>query len=232
MSKNDMENRICTLSKNDLKDLVKTYRIPLDLHPSLLDSGFTMDHLPGNAIGVYTEFLWFFNVPIPFLTFLSFVLTYFKNDVERLCARLIYLREMREEVLVQRVLSHTTAPATKGAMIPLPTPDEIVASLLDPHLAKKSNGPSQVRVCSASDTAPKPSRPSKKRKLRKRASKAGSRAPELGTSVRAASAPTPRLGKRLGAPSVADVGAFGPSHVGTSVHAFTSGRNLSLGGMV
>ncbi|GKG55584.1 hypothetical protein Tco_0572224, partial [Tanacetum coccineum] len=73
--------------------------------------------------------------------------------------------------------------------------------------------------------------------MRKRASKPGSSAPELGqaegvneadltyfcakienslerdegASTRAASAPTPRLGKRLGAPpSVADVSASGP----------------------
>ncbi|GKB88373.1 hypothetical protein Tco_0960645 [Tanacetum coccineum] len=31
-------------------DLVKTYRIPLDLHPRLPNFGFTIDHLPGNAI--------------------------------------------------------------------------------------------------------------------------------------------------------------------------------------
>ncbi|GKB19554.1 hypothetical protein Tco_0853477, partial [Tanacetum coccineum] len=105
------------------------------------------------------------------------------NDVERLCARLIRLREMKEEVLIrsglssvwfnkkcdlvfrrindnagaenliiypspllERVPSHTTAPATIGAIISLPTPDEIAASLPDPHLAKKSNGPSQVRA--------------------------------------------------------------------------------------
>ncbi|GJW29172.1 hypothetical protein Tco_0046047 [Tanacetum coccineum] len=143
MSKNDMKNHIRTLSKNDLKDLVKTYRIPLDLHPRLPNSGFTMDHLPGNAIGIYTELLWFSGVRIPFLTFLLFVLKYFKvhisqlvplgldkvvllevlcrglnivpivtlfhdlptdgydrNDVERLCARLICLCEMREEMSI------------------------------------------------------------------------------------------------------------------------------------
>ncbi|GJR18610.1 retrovirus-related pol polyprotein from transposon TNT 1-94 [Tanacetum coccineum] len=58
MSKNDMKDRICALSKNDLKDLVKTYRIPLDLHPRLPDPGFTMDRLPADAIGIYSEFLW------------------------------------------------------------------------------------------------------------------------------------------------------------------------------
>nr|GEV07816.1 hypothetical protein [Tanacetum cinerariifolium] len=136
---------------------------------------------------------------------------YDQNDVERLCARLICFREIREE----------------------------------------------VRVRSASDTTPEPSQSSKKRKLSKRASEAGSSAPELGqdkdvdeanianfyteiknslerdegTSTKATSAPTPRLGKRLGAPPfVAIVSASGPSHVGTSTRAFTSGRNFSLRG--
>nr|GEU88614.1 hypothetical protein [Tanacetum cinerariifolium] len=148
------------------------------------------------------------------------------NDVERLSARLIYLREMREEVLVQisihdfmtlpswgdakvveeshhlssslldRVSLHTTTLATKGAMIMLPTEDEIDASLSDPRLAKKSKGLLQVRVLAASDTTPESSRQLKRRKLRKRASKPGSSAPNLGQ---------------------------------TEVHASTSGRSLSLG---
>ncbi|GKA37261.1 hypothetical protein Tco_0723826 [Tanacetum coccineum] len=367
MSTNDMKDRICTLSKNDLKDLVKTYCIPLDIHPHLPDPGFTMEHLPNNATGIYTEFLWFSSIRIPFSTFLLSILKYFKvhisqlvplglnkvvsfevvcrdlniiptvtlfcvfqclckqgdwfyfskrlntedvcmydgpsslkkwkekfflidrraipdyltwrhscssvsddlppdgydqNDVERLCAQLICLREIREEVLVRSGLKmsiyyfmtlpswgdakvaeeahhlslpllelvplHTTASAAKGAMISLPTPDEIVASLLDPRLAKKS-------------------------------SEAGSSASELGqaegvdeadltdfcaeienslerdecTSSRAASTPTPHIGKRLGAPpSVADVSAFGPSHGRTLVHASTFSRGLSLGGAV
>ncbi|GJR04249.1 hypothetical protein Tco_0527233 [Tanacetum coccineum] len=308
MSKNDMKNRICTLSKNDLKDLVKTYRIPQDLHPCLPDPGFTMDRLPGDAIGIYTEFLWFSGVHIPFLTFLLSVLKYFnvhisqlvplgdqfslskrrntedvcmddgpsslkkwkdkyflidcraildyltwrhscscifddlptdgydRNDVEQLCAHLIRLCGMREEVLVHsemsiydfmtlpswsdakivkeshnlssslldRVSSHNTAPVTEGAMIPFPTADKIATSLLDSRLDKKSKGLSQ-----------------------------NSLERDECTSVRASSALVPRLGKRLGAPSyVADVSASRPSPVGTLVHAFTSGHNLSLGGAI
>nr|GEV97124.1 hypothetical protein [Tanacetum cinerariifolium] len=325
--------RVCTLSKNDLKDLVNTYRIPLYLHPRLLDHGFTMEHLPAGAIGIYSEFLWFSGVIVPFLTFILSVLKYFKtrdwfsfstcrntedvcmddgpsslkkwkhkfflidrraildyltwrhscscvfedlptdgydrNDVERLCACLIRLREMREEVfvrsglsyvwfnkecdrsskglmimlakiveeshhlflsLLERVPSHTTAPTTEGAIILLPTPDEIVASLPNSRLVKKSKGPSQA------------SRPSKKRKLQKKASEAGSIAPELdqaegadeadladlcaeiedslkrdeGISTRVISAPTRRLRKRFDAPSsITVVSAFEPSYVGT-----------------
>nr|GEZ04153.1 reverse transcriptase domain-containing protein [Tanacetum cinerariifolium] len=161
--------------------------------------------------------------------------------------------------LLDRVPPHTTAPAAEGAMISLPTKDEIAASLPDPRLDKKSKGLSQVWVRSASDTAHEPSRQLKRRKLRKRASEPDASALELGqtegvdeadltnfcveiknslerdegTYARAVSVPTPRLGKRLGAPpSVADVSAFGPSYVGTSVHASTSGCSLSLEGVV
>ncbi|GKC51112.1 hypothetical protein Tco_1073857 [Tanacetum coccineum] len=44
--------------------------------------------------------------------------------------------------LLEHVPSHTTALVADGAMIILPTPDEIAASLLDLRLAKKSKGPS------------------------------------------------------------------------------------------
>ncbi|GJZ30753.1 hypothetical protein Tco_0575800 [Tanacetum coccineum] len=357
MSKNDMKDRICTISKNDLKDLVKTYRIPLDLHPRLPDPRFTMDRLPADAIGIYSEFLGFSGVRVPISTFLLSVLKYFKvhisqlvplglnkvvsfevvcrdlnivptvtlfcvfqyrravpdyltwrhscssvsddlpsdgydrNDVQQLCARLIHLRVIRDEVLVRsglkmsiydfmnlpswsdakiveeshhlslpllkRVPSHTTTLAAEGAMVPFPTLDEIVASLSDPRLAKKSKGPVQARVHLDSKAVAEPSRTSKKRKLKRKASEVDSNAPELGqaegmddanltnfcaeiedslekdegASTRAASAPIPRLGKRLGAPpSMAVVSASEPYHVGTSAHAFISGRSLSFGG--
>nr|GEW21083.1 hypothetical protein [Tanacetum cinerariifolium] len=100
--------------------------------------------------------------------------------------------------LLECVSSHTTASTAKGDMILLPTPNEIAASLPDPCLAKKSKGPSQVSLHLASNTAPKPSQPSKKRKLKKRASEAG--LVLQSTSTKASSAPTPRPGRRLGAP--------------------------------
>ncbi|GKG57589.1 hypothetical protein Tco_0587187, partial [Tanacetum coccineum] len=40
--------------------------------------------------------------------------------------------------LLERVPLQTTTPATEGAIIPLPTPDEIATSLPDSHLVKKS----------------------------------------------------------------------------------------------
>nr|GEU47079.1 hypothetical protein [Tanacetum cinerariifolium] len=52
-------------------------------------------------------------------------------------------------------------------------------------------------------------------------------------SMRVVSAPTSRLGKRLGAPhSIVVVSASEPSHVRTSAHAFTSSHILSLRGVV
>ncbi|GKC46840.1 hypothetical protein Tco_1064562, partial [Tanacetum coccineum] len=291
---------IYALSKNDLKDLAKTYRIPLDLHPRLPDLGFTMDCLPADAIGIYSEFLRFSGVRVPYSTFLLSVLKYFKVHISQPVPLglnkvvsfeslkkwknkffLIDRRAIRDHLtwrhscscvsddlpsngydrsvwfnkecdsvfrrvddnaeisiydfmtlpsmsdakiteeshhlslpLLERVPSHTTPPATEGAIISLPTPDEIVASLPDSCLVKKSKGPSHA------------SRPSKKRKLQKRDLEAGSSAPELdqaegtdeadladlcveiedrlerdeGVSMRAVSAPTPRLGKKLGAP--------------------------------
>ncbi|GKC53935.1 hypothetical protein Tco_1076680, partial [Tanacetum coccineum] len=149
--------------------------------------------------------------------------------------------------LLERCPSHTTAPSSEGVVIPLPTLDEIVASLLDYLLSKKSKGSSQV------------SRPSKRRKLQKRALEANSSVPELdqaegadeadladlcteiedtlerdeGVSMRVASASIPHLGKRLGAPpSIAVTSVSKLSHVGTSAPTSTSGRSLSFGGAV
>ncbi|GKB79811.1 hypothetical protein Tco_0946706, partial [Tanacetum coccineum] len=163
------------------------------------------------------------------------------------------------EPLLECVPSHTTAPTAEGALIPLPTPNEVAPAQPDPRLARKSKGPLQVRVRSALATVSEPTQPSKKRRLKKRVSKAGSSAPELGqakglnkaditdfcaeledsmernegTSIRAALVPTPRLSKRLGPPPTMNVTSVsGPAHVGTSAHASTSGRSLALRGSV
>ncbi|GJT42290.1 hypothetical protein Tco_0951005 [Tanacetum coccineum] len=45
--------------------------------------------------------------------------------------------------LLEHVSRHTTAPAAKGALILLPTPDEVVAAQPDPRLARRSQGPSK-----------------------------------------------------------------------------------------
>ncbi|GKB85360.1 hypothetical protein Tco_0957632 [Tanacetum coccineum] len=364
-----MKGRICALSKNDLKDLLKTYRIPLDLYPRFPDPDFTMDRLPADAIGIYSEFLWFSSVRVPFLTFLLSVLKYFKvhisqlvplglnkvvsfevvcrdlnivptvtlfcvfqclckqgdwfsfskrhntedvcmddgpsslkkwknkfflidrraipdhltwihscsyvsddlpsngydrNDVQRLCARLIRLRKMREEVLVrsrlssvwfnkecdpvfqrvddnaemsiydfmtlhswsdakiaeeshhlslpllERVSSHTTAPATEEEAAEKDL--EASSSALELDQAEGTDEADLADLCAEIED-----------NLER----------DEGVSMRAASAPTPRIGKRSGAPpSIAVVSASEPSHVGTSAPTSTYGRSLSLGGVV
>nr|GEY51657.1 hypothetical protein [Tanacetum cinerariifolium] len=218
LDKSDLNDRICTLSKNDLKDLVKTYRIPLALHPHFPDPEFIMDRLHVDAIGIYPEFIWFSS---PFSTFLLSVLRYFKMSIYYFMtlpswsdAKIFEEPRHLSLPLLERVPLHTTAPATEGAIISLLTPYEIAASLPDSRLDKKLKGSSQT------------SRPSKKRKLQKRASEAGSSTPVLdqaegadeadladlcaeiedslkrdeGVSMRVISSPTPRLGKRLDAP--------------------------------
>nr|GEX24613.1 hypothetical protein [Tanacetum cinerariifolium] len=166
---------------------------------------------------------------------------YDHNEVEQLRVHLIRLCEMKEEVLVrsglrciwsnkecdakiveelhrlsasflEHVSSHTTAPAAA-----LPTLDEVAAAQPDLRLARKSKGPSQVMVWSASATVFEPRQPSKKRRLKKRASKASFSTPEL----RQAKGPPPAM-------VVASVS--GPPLIGTSAHASTSRHSLALGG--
>ncbi|GJV05108.1 hypothetical protein Tco_1338677 [Tanacetum coccineum] len=47
---------VSDLSETDLENLVKTYYVPFDLLPHLLDPNLTMDRLPGNAIGDWFSF--------------------------------------------------------------------------------------------------------------------------------------------------------------------------------
>ncbi|GKA50195.1 hypothetical protein Tco_0743268, partial [Tanacetum coccineum] len=123
--------------------------------------------------------------------------------------------------LLERVPSHTTAPATKDVIIPLPTPDEVAASLPDSRLAKKSKSPSLAKGVNEVDLA------------NLCAELKDSLERDEGVSTRAVSALIPRLGKRLGAPYFAAiVSASKPSHAGASVPASTSGHNLSLGGTI
>ncbi|GJX49905.1 hypothetical protein Tco_0276750 [Tanacetum coccineum] len=78
MAKYDMSTTFFDLTKDSLRALVKTYRIPLDLHPRLTNPGLSMDCLPSDAICIYTQFLRFFGLRIPFSMFLLSVLKYFK----------------------------------------------------------------------------------------------------------------------------------------------------------
>nr|GEU76350.1 hypothetical protein [Tanacetum cinerariifolium] len=129
--------------------------------------------------------------------------------------------------LLEHVPSHTTALAAKEAMIMLPTPNETVASLPDTCLAKKSKAGSSTLELGQAEGVDEADL------IDFYAEIENSLERDEGTSVRAASTPTPRLGKRLGAPpSMADVSAYGPSYGRTLVHASTSGHGLCLGGAV
>nr|GFA45039.1 hypothetical protein [Tanacetum cinerariifolium] len=114
--------------------------------------------------------------------------------------------------LLERVPSHTTALATKGAIILLPTLNEIAASRPDSRLVEGTDEADLADLCAEIEDS-----------LER----------DEGVSMRAVSAPTPRLGKRLGAPpSIAVVGASEPSHIGTSAPASISVCSLSLRGML
>ncbi|GKB50014.1 hypothetical protein Tco_0900767 [Tanacetum coccineum] len=155
---------------------------------------------------------------------------YDRNDVQRLRVRLICLCEMREEVLVRsglssvwfnkecdpRVPSHTTAPAIEDAIISLPTPDEVAASLPDSCLTKELDQAEGVNKDDLANFCAKIE---------------DSLEWDEGVSTRAVSVSTPRLGKRFDVPpSTVVVSAFEPPHARVSVPASTFGHSLSLGG--
>ncbi|GJX82019.1 hypothetical protein Tco_0331500 [Tanacetum coccineum] len=267
MAKYDMNTHVSDLTEADLGTLVKTYCIPLDLHPCLLDPDLTMDHLPNDAKGLnkvvsfeivcrdlgiaptvtlfqvraglaragsslmsVTLGCWcsgvggrfgFVNPCLldPDLTMdhlpndakdnraIPDYLTwrhshscifddlptdgYDRNDVTRLCARLIKLREINEAVLVRSGLSSvwfnqkrdpvfrmkndnsemsiydfmtlSTWENAKGTPILLPTLDEIAAAQPYPKLAKKSKAPIKRKVVAPLVGPFEPDQPKKKR---------------------------------------------------------------------
>ncbi|GKD01727.1 hypothetical protein Tco_1172001, partial [Tanacetum coccineum] len=120
--------------------------------------------------------------------------------------------------LLERVPLHTIMPAMEGAIIPLPTPDAIAASLPDSRLAKKLKGPSLAEGVDEVDLADLCA------KNEDRLDR------DEDVPMRVVSAPTPRLFKRLGAPpSAVVVSGSEPSYAGTSAPSSTSRRSLSLG---
>ncbi|GJY02507.1 hypothetical protein Tco_0360659 [Tanacetum coccineum] len=70
----------------ELKTLIATYDIPLDLRPYLPDSNFRMINLPtgDTAISIYSRIFDCSGVRIPFSTFLLAVLKYFKVHISQL----------------------------------------------------------------------------------------------------------------------------------------------------
>ncbi|GKC04222.1 hypothetical protein Tco_0995832 [Tanacetum coccineum] len=153
----------------------------LDFHPHLPDPGFTMDRFPAGAIGIYSEFLQFSGVyhrAIP--DYLAWRHScscvsddlptdgYDRNDVEIddnaemsiydfmtlpswSEAKIVEESHHLSLPLLERVPSHTIALATEGAIIPLPTPDEIGVSLPDSRLVKKSKELDQAEGADEAD---------------------------------------------------------------------------------
>nr|GEX94298.1 reverse transcriptase domain-containing protein [Tanacetum cinerariifolium] len=214
LTENDMKTRVSTRSKDELGNLVKTFCIPANLHPHLPDHALTMDCLPDDTIGVYSEYLGFFDVRIPFSTFLLFVLKNFKDHISQLVH--LGLNKVVSFEVVCRDL------------------DEVAAAQLDPRLVKKSNDLCKGKVRPTSVVVSELNRPYKKRKLRKRASEAdlkNSLERTGSTLARAVSALTPHLGKRLGPPpSSSFVVVSKPLQIGGSVHAFTFEHDFSRKG--
>ncbi|GJW03689.1 hypothetical protein Tco_1562545 [Tanacetum coccineum] len=77
---------VSQLKDAELKTLIATYDIPLDLRPRLPDSNFRMSILPAGdtAIGIYSRIFDSSGVRIPFSSFLLAVLKYFKVHISQL----------------------------------------------------------------------------------------------------------------------------------------------------
>ncbi|GKA92750.1 hypothetical protein Tco_0814675 [Tanacetum coccineum] len=286
MSKNYMKTRVSTLSKDDLSDLVKTFHIPVDLHPRLPDPALTMDRLPDDAIGLNKVVS--FEVVcrdlgiVPTVTLFRVfqvqckqgywaipdhltcrhshscvsddlpIYGYDRNDVGRLCARAIRLRGMREEVLVRSGLIFVWLNKKCDPVFRKKADDsgKLGRRLYDLHTIVPTAEGAPIPV-----PTPDENRPSKKRKLGKRASEVGSSAPKVeqveglddafdfwvdlensldktnSTPARAVSAPTSYLGKRLGPPlSLSFVVVSEPLQIGGSVNASTSGHDFAQKG--
>ncbi|GKE01583.1 hypothetical protein Tco_1389566 [Tanacetum coccineum] len=86
MAKKDMHTYVSRLKDNELKTLIATYDIPLDLRPRLPDPNFRMINLPAEdtAIGIYSMIFDSSSVRIPFSSFLLVVLKYFKVHISQL----------------------------------------------------------------------------------------------------------------------------------------------------
>ncbi|GJY61263.1 hypothetical protein Tco_0461920 [Tanacetum coccineum] len=172
---------------------------------------------------------------------------YDQNHVEQLCVHFIKLCEINEVVLVrsglsdanvveephhfptlilERVHNNTIAPTAEGTLILLPTLDEVAAAQPSPkkRLRKKSSeARSSVSVLEQTkdveDTDISDFHADLENKLEG----------NEGTSLRAASAPSLRHGKRLGSPPFLPyVTTSDPSHVGTSGAACASTSGLGL----
>ncbi|GJV18263.1 hypothetical protein Tco_1363586 [Tanacetum coccineum] len=81
-----MHTYVSRFKDTELKSLIATYDIPLDLRPRLPDPNFRMINLPAGdtAIGIYSRIFDSSGVRIPFSPFLLAVLKYFKVHISQL----------------------------------------------------------------------------------------------------------------------------------------------------
>ncbi|GJU29767.1 hypothetical protein Tco_1173356 [Tanacetum coccineum] len=151
--------------------------------------------------------------------------------------------------ILQRVQNHTTAPAAKGAPIPRPTPEDVVANQPDPKLSKRSKAPLKRKASTSLVGPSEAAQPKRKRRLKSIDLEAGSSAPVVvqvndvedvilfeadycsyiegslerdeGNSSRAESAPILRSGNRLRSapPCAFNPVLSDPSYAGTSTAA-------------
>ncbi|GJX14335.1 hypothetical protein Tco_0206093 [Tanacetum coccineum] len=86
MAKKDMHIYVSHLKDAEIKTLIATYDIPLDLRPRLPDSNFRISILPaGNTdMGIYSRIFDSSGVRISFSSFLLAVLKYFKVHISQL----------------------------------------------------------------------------------------------------------------------------------------------------
>nr|GEU72472.1 hypothetical protein [Tanacetum cinerariifolium] len=150
MSKNDMKDRVSSISKDDLGDLVKTFRIPLNLHPRLPDPTLCArlirlrEMKEKVLVRSGLKFVWSNRKCDPVfrrkddnseISIYDFMTLSSWGD-----AKVIEEPHHLPAPFLDRLPQHTTAAADEGALIPLPTPDEVVVAQLDPRMASRYQG--------------------------------------------------------------------------------------------
>ena len=83
-SKLDIERRTSKMDANAVDDIVNVFGIPRDLNPRPPPLGMTMDRLPPDVIGLYSEYFYEGGLSVPFSTFLLDVIRHFKVHISQL----------------------------------------------------------------------------------------------------------------------------------------------------
>ncbi|GKD28827.1 hypothetical protein Tco_1239605 [Tanacetum coccineum] len=78
MDKKDMDVYTSRFTQSDINSLIRKYNIPLDLRPHLPPVEAIVSELPNNVIALYYRMFDFYEVRIPFSSFLLYVNKHFK----------------------------------------------------------------------------------------------------------------------------------------------------------